>query len=685
MSVGRQGMSIAPFQSKDRVVTNTQATFEVVGQGSGNDLIRLRARDGYEFEHPLRRVRRAPLIPQPNGSLGYEYQPGQKVMCLTGTPPDITRGTFIRYLQNTPSGVADVVVINDNGVDRTTTTNLIHPDPQGISLFHRDEDDDKDKDRANLDVRRQLRDLIESKIDFHKLDWNGHLKRGALWMSPGWFTPVEKRTQELVPDYWGYDVSQQEAGDLLRALETGTPMPYWVSLGRPMASHYLRCPYCETSEYDREIETNGVNVRLSDVCSNPDGHVDNQFTLDVPSGKLLVGNDLRDLAPVNGGRDDINGCIGRMRVTASYAVAGMAHGFVGNTCPGVYKLVDGSFTIGTYDNDDYEENPPEGSERVAGVCTDLWWYSILDYDLAKARCDALKLPWARILKSADVVDVEPGTYTFVHHNDLNRDAHTVVFAEFRRTGDAVLVDGDPYLDHFMNQRYTAGQVLAQSIRDWPTLYLKGTPDSVASIAAAADHIMCCNGNGVDFHQNGHPIGAVDADIVPIPAIPIFQGRYHWYPQSPGYSTLFRAAGMLASKRYRDSNTGETLNESFQELAYRILQNIICYGQDPYYSPPHESSGLTYEQAKDLERQHCREIMVNCVKAFYRLCKRYPETFPQVDPDFTAWMQNKRAVRTWVKSLPLDPPAGDPAYTAFLDEERAEHKKAMQAFLKHASA
>lgn len=696
---------MSAFLPGDRVICQTRATYEVVS--ANTDELQVRARDGHTTTFPTDLTFRAPLIRQPDGSFGYEFQPGQAVLWIDEradwTNPTIRRGTVVRYLDGPEAAndgrEYDAIVLKVDDAEIVTTVNTVYVDPNTSFYRPLPEDDDELGEPMPFKERDRFKALLHKHLDFTKLDWNGHLKRGALWSSPGWFEPVEKRTKELMPDFILGGPSKADAEALQAAFESGVPLDRWVRLGRPMHTHYLGCPYCDGSEYRRFFETNGVDVRLGpDACPNPDGQVDNNFTLNIPSGKLLVANDLRELAPVS--REfDVNKAIGRMRTTDTYAKAGMAHGSVGNTCPGVFRLADGSFTIGSYHKKvatgdgeydyDYEDDLPEGAVRVAGVCTDLWWYSIMDYDLAKARCDALKIKWAAVLKHANIVEVEPGTYSFVHHNDLpDRDAPTVIFASFRRTGDAVAVEGDPYLDHFLNQTYTAGQVLAQHMKDWPTLYDQKVWE--ARLARAADHIMCVNGNGIDWHRNGHPIGEVDPDTVPIERIPVWKGIRHWYPMSPGYSAIFRAAGLFASKPYgpgtRSGRYGEHLNESFQELAYRILQNIIRYGQEPYgHAPPKDMSA---EAAWEAEVKRCREIMANCVEAFRRLCRRYPDTFATIDPEFTAWMHKRKTVEAWVADVTIDwrkmPPRHAELIKAFQEAETARLRE-MWAKLKETKA
>ncbi|MFX8653186.1 hypothetical protein ABTM19_20885, partial [Acinetobacter baumannii] len=74
--------------------------------------------------------------------------------------------------------------------------------------------------------------------------------------------------------------------------------------------------------------------------------------------------------------------------TQDYAKIGMAHCCVGNSCPAMYECRDGRraadshFVIGTTSSRGKAPrfHSDDRVHRVAGICTDLWLYSICDAD-----------------------------------------------------------------------------------------------------------------------------------------------------------------------------------------------------------------------------------------------------------------------------------------------------------------
>jgi len=102
------------------------------------------------------------------------------------------------------------------------------------------------------------------------------------------------------------------------------------------------------------------------------------------SGEIIIENDLREYFKRND--FDVNRTVGIIETMDDYAKQGMLHGFVGNSCPGVYLSEKrGEIYIGCdYDEEnDVDVLPDDTFENVANVCTDLWWYSIVDLETFK--------------------------------------------------------------------------------------------------------------------------------------------------------------------------------------------------------------------------------------------------------------------------------------------------------------
>lgn len=203
-----------------------------------------------------------------------------------------------------------------------------------------------------------------------------------------------------------------------------------------------------------------------------------------------------------------------------------------------------------------DKDSPRGT-HVASICTDLWWYSIVDYDEFKRRgCEGE-------YSDAQLVSTKPGVYRFTHYNTYSasyQKPHVYAKIEWVRDPDPV----KDYASVWDKQNFTAGQVIAISIEKYPTLY--GGPDGVRRVA---EHILCVIGGGGDWHENGFllydPELSSDQEDV---QIPLFDGAYDWYPMCR-YSNLCRAAGI--------GDYEIKLNPSFLALAYNVANCIVKHG------------------------------------------------------------------------------------------------------------
>jgi len=276
------------------------------------------------------------------------------------------------------------------------------------------------------------------------------------------------------------------------------------------------------------------------------------FELNVPSGVMVVGNDFRDhfnfLGDFN--TDEIDG---RVKTTEAMAEVGCAHAFVGNSCPGMYLVGENEFVIASV---------MEGKEpgvKVASICTDLWWYSIVDKD------EFLRRGFVGMYADAQEVSVRPGVYRFAHNlwrAEEENDVEVFSTIQWVREPDPVR--------NFAAERatiqFTAGQIFHRSVQDYPTLY-----GGKNGAQMQADHIFCVVGGGGSWHENGFCLFNPDTPRdEPEMAIPIFDREYEWYPMSWEYSALCGAAeGKI------------NLNPSFVALAYNIVDCILKHGSGKY--------------------------------------------------------------------------------------------------------
>lgn len=316
-----------------------------------------------------------------------------------------------------------------------------------------------------------------------------------------------------------------------------------------------------------ELEFNGKEFRCKNPCEYPDGLV-YEIELNVPSGKMVVANDLRNWWRVVGSYN-VNNHMGCCLTTKRYAEAGMAHAFVGNTCPSVYRIRKDKFVIGVNNG---RKNPVKGARTVASVCTDLWWYSIVDYNDFVSRMKSEPGKYRE-----DVVECKPGVYRFkhvYHLQDRNDYENPQVFTEIDwvREPDTVV----DHKAHYDNLNLTAGQIIADSMIGWKRNWRDESDDKseVAGIQFCIDHVMCVNGNGYDYHKNGFLVYNPDLNNdSPSIKIPVLAGKYHWYPFSED-SFIMKAA--LGGKNwYHDEEI--VLNESFVDLAFNVLHCISKYG------------------------------------------------------------------------------------------------------------
>jgi hypothetical protein len=162
-----------------------------------------------------------------------------------------------------------------------------------------------------------------------------------------------------------------------------------------------------------------------------------RIRINVPSGRLIVDDDLRSAYKIDDdGFASYNTKRGQAQVIEAMATAGCAYGPVGNTCPGFWLMEDGSYTVanGIYGETADDETLPGGVKCLAGVCTDLWAYSIADAEDWRSRGgDPDNLHWTQT-----IVEVPPGVYEFTHHtgeSDFDRDAEPAIYAHIRRVAD----------------------------------------------------------------------------------------------------------------------------------------------------------------------------------------------------------------------------------------------------------
>lgn len=182
-----------------------------------------------------------------------------------------------------------------------------------------------------------------------------------------------------------------------------------------------------------------------DPCPLSEG-IEWSTDLPVPSGKMLVTDDLRPVydVPLRHETDvpGYNSIAGQKLHSEEQAAIGVAYGAASNIALGLYrdpsKGPDAYAIVSADDEAEPGEDGYYAGDEVANICTDLWAYSLADFDhfVARARTlvaspDYTEHPrwddWSLSAWLADgadpdalpedykVVTVTPGTYRFHHH------------------------------------------------------------------------------------------------------------------------------------------------------------------------------------------------------------------------------------------------------------------------------
>lgn len=513
-------------------------------------------------------------------------------------------------------------------------------------------------------LRGQIEAIVEKLKAAGAYDFNGHWKNGGDGDTEERKANLRDYLFERGHFYIGH-MNMADAQALADAAERGETLDHWVSLCRSLITSSAACSYCGADCL--EAETNGAMIRIKGACTLSDGFPPNEWELNVPSGKIVIANDLRQLFPVMGDRN-INKLTEQRATSLDYAATGMSHGFVGNSCPGVYQTGKVKYKVA---------NHSKSKRRVAGICTDLWWYSMCDLDEFKRRCEHFR---SQILKEGakgdlvevalkhwgcTVIDVVPGVYRFRHFDEVSDDYRKqIVYATFERVRKP-----DPVVDFlaaYNAYTITPGQYMRNALHRYPTLYGAEIDywqrlfvpwedmtkeQRLSTWQRVADHLFCTIGGGVDWHEKGFPRERLEKPFedCPVPTR-AFRRQCHWYPMSEGYSTILVAANIKSQYQDRQS-PGMALSPEFAKLGFEVLESIISFGE------------TVRDDNRCREVDYARKRMLLAVEAYRKLAVKYPE---QADPDMVAWLNDGDRAEKWVAGFDLGP------------KYMAKHRKHIQA-------
>lgn len=297
-------------------------------------------------------------------------------------------------------------------------------------------DDDREATKIAMDELRMVAIRLPEDFEFevedkgHAFNFYSEWSRFDPWM--GLVYALENE----------YIFNRYEAIGLAEAWRTGKPiteLSFEISQdGHTSTYRHNRIPF-SASRYGgdsprcadcgmRDFYTDGFKIWPETSCPYPNG-IPVQVEIEIPSGRLMVGNDFRQEFSIENDDFSVNDSRGIRDCIEAYAEVGMLHFFVGNSCPSAFRnWHDPDHLIvanPVFDEDGDKALPIPGydPESVASVCTDLWWVSIVDADEAEAH--GLTCEGAPGWTENYIVDVTPGTYVLDYHGlmrDFDRDS-----------------------------------------------------------------------------------------------------------------------------------------------------------------------------------------------------------------------------------------------------------------------
>lgn len=190
-----------------------------------------------------------------------------------------------------------------------------------------------------------------------------------------------------------------QLNDLYSALLSNKKLDYFVFCGGDVQ-------ICKECGNRIQWECDGVELRATEICEYPWGCPSYDIRVNIPSGKMVIEDDLRQFYDI-----DLDLCSNSDRhISKMYETIGMGHGYIGNTNPNIYKT-DSSIIIGN-------KNCNIGNV-IGSIKTDLWWYSISDYEdiVKKTNKD---------INFKNIISVEPGSYLITHRSHIDNDIFAII-------------------------------------------------------------------------------------------------------------------------------------------------------------------------------------------------------------------------------------------------------------------
>lgn len=187
-----------------------------------------------------------------------------------------------------------------------------------------------------------------------------------------------------------------------------------------------QCDYCDSSissYLDYELNKIVLYPHLKECPRVKNGEF-NEVTINLkaPSKKLVFLNNPSDFISID--RPDqytvgIGSVLGRMKESEAYAEQNVGYFSITNSACNIFKGEHEIIIAPFNDESEEYENLTKTHEYIGNIDTDLWWYTVLDYDLFIDLCKKTK---------TDIDDIEhvvvdiPQTHCSITHN-LNINDH----------------------------------------------------------------------------------------------------------------------------------------------------------------------------------------------------------------------------------------------------------------------
>lgn len=146
--------------------------------------------------------------------------------------------------------------------------------------------------------------------------------------------------------------------------------------------------------------------------------------LQSPSGKLVFLNDPRQFLKIerdNRYKVSINSTLGCLQETESYAAQNVGYFFIGNCMPYIFQKGNEILFSSFNEESDEDIEQFKDYDELGSVCTDLWWYSILDYQLFLDLCASKGVNPDSI--DHTVATTNKDTFTVDHDMTAHKEGH----------------------------------------------------------------------------------------------------------------------------------------------------------------------------------------------------------------------------------------------------------------------